>query len=897
MPDLTAFAWTAPLTLTVATTNSREPVLVVAAAPRLGEARPRAHLAWEDSTSGTVRYAYRDDTGWHVDESMRSSGRSPALALDGLGRPHLVFASVIAQQFEILHRVRETEGWSPPSVVSGISGSSENPDLTLTIQEDIHVLWAQLLDGVKRIYHARSTDYGVSWGSAGYIPDAFGYVPTLARAPDGSVWAAWQCDQTSSAPNVQNANIHVAQWRAGNWTVPVNISWSLGGDSVAPDIGCDAHGRMHLVWQETIGTAAPAIYYATGFPGSLSAPRRLSLSALGLQPYLAIGEGAVYVAWDAGNTLEWRRQGRDGDWGEVEPLASNERGIREVALAADGAGRLYAVWSGKTISGTWVLCFSQGEALAPATPVPPSATPTPTWPAVTATPTITGIETVPRPTATGHLPATATPTRTATPTGASPTATLSGAATATATAGSPTPTLQDVSPTATATRTLTRSATPTRTATANGSLTPTPTAGSPSATATRGARLHLPIVLRNHQPAVHQPIATPTRAAPKSPLPQGSAPLGGWTWEVERNLSLSSYDSRHLAAALTASGTLYAVWEERLPSGSAILCYSTRITTTWSAPSYFFLGEAPALAVTPDGNVHLVYANEFAGNSDIFYTRWANGNWSAPVNISNTSGTSSQPAIAYRGNGSLCVVWTDTTEGQSRIYYAWQASGLWNTYLVRSSSGGSAPQIALGRNDRFWVTWQALAGLDGDSRYDIFATQGNGREWSPFAQNVSASTDTDSTAPRLAGAAERGCFLVWQEGEEGNTEIHYADTVEYVDWWTLPSLVSPPTTRSEQPAVVANASGDVHIAWDEGTQLAHRYRTLPNVAWSEVDVIASAPANPGEVALLSGLTRQVHAFWAQAITASDRDLFFRVGDILYPHHLELPLVYRSAGSR
>jgi hypothetical protein len=106
--------------------------------------------------------------------------------------------------------------------------------------------------------------------------------------------------------------------------------------------------------------------------------------------------------------------------------------------------------------------------------------------------------------------------------------------------------------------------------------------------------------------------------------------------------------------------------------------------------------------------VHLVYANEFAGQYDIFYTTWTGDGWATPENVSNTSGTSSQPALAVKPDGGLILVWTDTTEGYNRIYYGWKDNGVWNTYFVPASSGGSAPDVTVGKNIAVWVTWQVL---------------------------------------------------------------------------------------------------------------------------------------------------------------------------------------------
>ena len=517
---------------------------------------------------------------------------------------------------------------------------------------------------------------------------------------------------------------------------------------------------------------------------------------------------------------------------------------------------------------------------------------------------------------------TLTATRTALPTHTA-TATVTPTATPNATLPTPTMTLTvEPSPThtsaesSTATPTSTRQATATLTPTATATATATsqPTVQSPTSTPTPTTtipnvlprRAFLALMIKDPGSADNPvPVSTerdpdrnhyllsevPTLAA-SAPTVDGPGP--DWQWHLPANISSpaalgagSDVDASDLLAA--PDGTLYAVWSA-LISGYPVLHYSLCQEGIWSEPTSFYMGEEPDLAVTPSGDVCLVFSGELGGAYDVYYTEWQGDGWSWPENVSQTSGNAMQPALTVAPSGDTVVVWSDNTEGISRIYYGWRVGTLWNTFYVPSSSGGLAPDISCDRHNRLWVCWQAERSSE---RYDVFALYGSDQSWSPWAVNVSDSAAADSLAPRLAGVIDEGAFVVWQEGD-ADGEVRYADTVAYDVWWTVPETLS--TQPSRQPAIAAQGLGpqpNVYVAWDEGSRLAFRRRGFGQTTWQEGTITEDAvAADVGSVGLATGPTLGVHATWHQstALTAYGDDVLYRGGSPLLGETLWTPLV-------
>jgi hypothetical protein len=381
------------------------------------------HLVWEQDNR--IRYARGDERGWQVETRFAPPGDSPAIAIGPDGRLHLVYTDVSADgdQLQVRYCVRDAEGWGLPQVIDERRPSSDNPTIAL-VDDDVHVVWTERLDTHNQLVHARSTNRGQLWESVRPIPDAWGYAPALAAAPDGSLWLSWQSE--SDARTGQASDIHVSRWDGVCWSAPEDVSQTPMTYSRAPDLLCTGLDEAHITWEEESVDGSLGVYYGARGASGWSAPTLLSQDD-GSQPCIAHSAHAgVHVAWDAGQSVHLRSRLGAGSWGDLTPVASAADGIRDVALAADREGRLWAVWSARMETGVWSLFFSSEAPEATVTPScspTTSKTPTPTpSPTVTPMPTdATAISPVPSATALASSTMTA-PTWNPTPMSVTPSA-------------------------------------------------------------------------------------------------------------------------------------------------------------------------------------------------------------------------------------------------------------------------------------------------------------------------------------------------------------------------------------------------------------------------------------------------------------------------------------------
>jgi hypothetical protein len=212
------------------------------------------------------------------------------------------------------------------------------------------------------------------------------------------------------------------------------------------------------------------------------------------------------------------------------------------------------------------------------------------------------------------------------------------------------------------------------------------------------------------------------------------------------------------AVALTRQGSVHIVWEQ-----DGGLWYRNQRNGLWAdAVQVAAEGENPALVADPYGEiVYLAWEQEFGGNYEIFSRKWdAVIGWSAPHNVSSNDGGSSAPALAVGPDGGIHLIWADTTPGASTLYHAISTDGeSWPVALPIPDARGSNPTAAFAADGVLHVAWQYRASFAENLR--IWTASYQNEAWSAPAAFTDGSQQ--AFAPVLAGNSSR-LALVWQEG-------------------------------------------------------------------------------------------------------------------------------------
>jgi len=383
-----------------------------------------------------------------------------------------------------------------------------------------------------------------------------------------------------------------------------------------------------------------------------------------------------------------------------------------------------------------------------------------------------------------------------------------------------------------------------------------------------------------------KPVAVPTAkpvAAPQAEpvaAPQAE-PVA--IWSELGSLSSSTADSRSPTVASALDGTVHVLWEE----GEEIY-HSYRSDDFWSTPLRVATGERPSLVVDDEGTPHVLFANEFGGNWEVYYVSWRYDVWSLPRNVSHTSGASGPPRIALAPDGTLHGVWADTTPGYSVIYYARQMGSYWVNNQIPSARG-SVPALAVDRQGRVHVTWQAQD--TPFSVFDVYYTRWDGSDWS-LPENISVNEESHSAICSLATDTEGTAYLVWEEQVEGLWQVVHS--YGQVGYWSVPANISHSGEECHLPRIVVTPQDYLHVIWNEGQALHSCRKGAKSSDWFPNEVVTSNSLGVEDVAVAASPGGGLHAVWEGRVAGGLRDIFHGERPPALRHEVFVPLTMRKA---
>ena len=226
------------------------------------------HVVWEDySRLGSfywrdILYVVYDGYEWSEPEQVSAMDTtysySPAVAVDSLGRPHVVWNHrAIFPDADAYYSHKTDTGWTEPLNLAPHGSTQYAPDICIDSRGFIHVVWADYLTGNGDILH-RYYD-GVEWSDYTNISnDPIDSAEPCIKVDTGdNLNLAWRQLSSSS----MNNEIFYSKYDGIYWSEKTNISQSTYQSSTYPCLALDSNNNPHVVWRQTIGGFYCEIYY------------------------------------------------------------------------------------------------------------------------------------------------------------------------------------------------------------------------------------------------------------------------------------------------------------------------------------------------------------------------------------------------------------------------------------------------------------------------------------------------------------------------------------------------------------------------------------------------------------------------------------------------------------
>lgn len=271
--------------------------------------------------------------------------------------------------------------WQSPTVLTEIT----DPKMTLSFpwigldrKQGVYVIWRQKRGGSKTIYFTRSLDGGRTWQDQPTVLAERGqpFAPASWVDPDGRLYVLWQNERraTRDLTFTQSAD------SGSTWLMePVDLTTELPNRAriYSRRLAADQSGRVYVTWYERHKASSPyvrriALNRSANFGNSwLTQP--VTIRGFSDQGYVDMRDpfpvvadnGHIYVGWtEVGwNVTPSLMLARSTDGGATwsrEPIRLNTTldltaHPEKLRVAADGKGRVYALWTERTEDREWLV--------------------------------------------------------------------------------------------------------------------------------------------------------------------------------------------------------------------------------------------------------------------------------------------------------------------------------------------------------------------------------------------------------------------------------------------------------------------------------------------------------------------------------------------------------------
>jgi hypothetical protein len=300
---------------------------------------------------------------------------------------------------------------------------------------------------------------------------------------------------------------------------------------------------------------------------------------------------------------------------------------------------------------------------------------------------------------------------------------------------------------------------------------------------------------------------------------------------------------------------------------------------TWNTGSSDF----PSIAVDSTGYLHLVWRDETPGNFNVYYKKGNSGGsvWTANKRLTWAVGSFAEPVIAVDSTDKLHLLWTDNVKGNFEIHYRNSINGgdSWSTVRRVTWTPGASryPVVAVDSLDRLHVAWQDDTPTPSFSEIYYKRSAAGGATWSTTKRLTWTAGDSQGAAVTVDGSDH--VHVVWCDGTPGNYEIYYKRSIDGGTTWSQNRRLTWTPMASGSPDIQADASGHLHVAWEEdtsgGMEIYYRRSTDGGATWKPRQRLTWNTGHSGTPALYVESSGNIHLVWIDD-TPGNIEVYYRM---------------------
>jgi hypothetical protein len=314
--------------------------------------------------------------------------------------------------------------------------------------------------------------------------------------------------------------------------------------------------------------------------------------------------------------------------------------------------------------------------------------------------------------------------------------------------------------------------------------------------------------------------------------PGGSVPVAK-TWQGAQLLELTAGKASQAQVAINAAGVGYAVWSQKDGFKDTILA-SRYINGVWEKPEQIsnsnVAGSAsePQVVVHSNGDALAVWIR--SDNEDFIDFNYANnGVWAQSAGATNMGESNVQGdlSLASNGNGTALVVWAlkdnsgaSTTTSIDAIEFdgAKVVTGSREsiTITLTDLTAAKSPRVAMDSDGNALATWVQKSSSTGPEA--ILGKSYAGGKWSAFFQTISGILDGIASSPSVAVGANGKAIVAWEQQAGADTRVFANIASDFkTNTWDLAQQLSLDVERvANNPQVTLDPLANATVVWEQG---------------------------------------------------------------------------------
>jgi hypothetical protein len=288
----------------------------------------------------------------------------------------------------------------------------------------------------------------------------------------------------------------------------------------------------------------------------------------------------------------------------------------------------------------------------------------------------------------------------------------------------------------------------------------------------------------------------------------------------------------------------------------------------------------PQVAVDTAGNINVVWEDDTANNSNILFSRSTDGGatFSAPRNLSNSSGYSFNPRLVVDSHGGINVVWVDNTPGNQDIFFSHSTDGGATFSIPQNLSHdpptSGYPQMAVDASGNISVVWES----DDITFGVLFSHSADGG--GTFSKPINLATiTTGSYAPQIAVGVDGSINVAWEDDFNFQSDISFSRSIDKGATFSTPTNLSHNSGNSFAAQIAVDLKGNIDVVWMDDTPgnyvILLRRSADQGTSFSSAKNVSNSPGNSGYPQIGPDANGGTYVTWQGNVPpASNNDIFF-----------------------